>query len=109
MRKSVTSVFLLVLLFSSIIYANSGSGNWPNWRGPDNTGAARTGNPPTKWSETENIKWKAKVPGDSLSTPIVWENKIIFLTAIEVEAGTAAANSNLIVTPVAFGRNSGRG
>ena len=88
MRKLVAvviSVVLLVLLFSSGTYANSGNENWPYWRGPDNTGAAKSGNPPTKWSETENIKWKVEYPGEGLSTPIIWGNKIFFLTAIKSE------------------------
>jgi outer membrane protein assembly factor BamB len=68
---------------SEDIYGASGSGYWPTWRGPDSTGAARSGNPPITWSENENIKWKVEVPGESLSSPVIWENKIFFLTAIK--------------------------
>ena len=88
MRKSVTGAVIIVfviLLFSLSAYASSGNENWPYWRGPDNTGAARSGNPPTTWSETENIKWKVEYPGEGLSTPIIWNNKIFFLTAIKSE------------------------
>lgn len=69
------------------VNARGASGNdfWPCWRGPDSTGKARSGNPPITWSETENIKWKVKVPGDSSSTPIVWADKIFFLTAVETD------------------------
>ncbi len=49
------------------------------------TGAAKNANPPLTWSETENIKWKAAVPGQGLSSPIIWADKIFFLTAIESE------------------------
>ena len=110
----LTTGFICILLTAVLVsgdsYAASSDSvaiNWPNWRGPDYSGAAKTGNPPTTWSETENIKWKVEVPGDSMSTPIVWDNKIIFLTAIEVEASAAAADRNIVVTPVAFGRNRG--
>ena len=78
-------VLLLFLFAWSNTFAASGDEYWPNWRGPDNTGAAKSGNPPTTWSETENIKWKTEIPGHGLSTPIIWENKIFFLTAIEAE------------------------
>jgi outer membrane protein assembly factor BamB len=84
-------ICLIVLLISMNSYASSGEKYWPNWRGPDNTGASQTANPPVKWSETENIKWKVANPGEGLSTPIVWENKIIFLAAIETGAGSAPA------------------
>jgi outer membrane protein assembly factor BamB len=56
--------------------------NWPQWRGPLNTGAAPDASPPTKWSETENIKWKVKIPGQGTSTPIVWGDKIYIQTVI---------------------------
>ena len=85
MKKLVAVVISVFLLVSSSAYANSGGENWPTWRGPDATGAAGSGNPPLTWSEKENIKWKVEFPGEGLSTPIIWENKIFFLTAIESE------------------------
>jgi len=36
--------------------------NWPQWRGPLGTGVAPSGNPPVKWDENTNIKWKVHVP-----------------------------------------------
>ena len=37
---------------------------------------------PIKWSETENIKWKTKIPGRGWSSPVLWENQIWLTTAI---------------------------
>ena len=85
MKKKVFSVILLSILVSVNAYSNSGSDYWPTWRGPDMTGAAKNANPPLTWSETENIKWKVEVPGYGLSSPVVWADKIFFLTAIESE------------------------
>jgi len=56
--------------------------NWPQWRGPLATGAAPAANPPTVWSETQNVKWKVKIPGSGLATPIVWDDQIFIETAI---------------------------
>ncbi|MFO0904650.1 MAG: PQQ-binding-like beta-propeller repeat protein [Pirellulales bacterium] len=53
--------------------------NWPNWRGPRYDGTAAGDAYPTKWSETENVAWKIKLPGKGSSTPIVWGERI-FLT-----------------------------
>lgn len=53
---------------------------WTRWRGPLDTGEAPRATPPTIWSETENVKWKAAIPGRGHSTPIVWDN-LVFLTA----------------------------
>ena len=85
MKKKVFSVILLSILVSVNAYSNSGSDYWSTWRGPDMTGAAKNANPPLTWSETENIKWKVEVPGYGLSSPVVWADKIFFLTAIESE------------------------
>ena len=54
---------------------------WPNWRGPDHTGMARTG-APVRWSTTENVEWKTPIPGKGHSTPIIWEDRIYLTTAI---------------------------
>jgi outer membrane protein assembly factor BamB len=56
--------------------------NWPQWRGPLQTGVAPEANPPTTWSEGSNVKWKVKIPGDGTSTPIIWENLVFVQTAI---------------------------
>ena len=60
--------------------------NWHHWRGPHATGAAIDANPPTTWSETENIRWKVAIPGMGHAAPIIWEDKIFIQTAIKGEA-----------------------
>ena len=59
--------------------------NWAQWRGPYETGIAPSGNPPVQWSESSNIKWKSELPGIGHATPIIWENQIILLTAIQTD------------------------
>lgn len=77
------SVIGVIFTFAAVdTYADSAADYWPTWRGPDMTGVAKNSNPPLKWSETENIKWKVKLPGDGLSTPVIWADKIFFLTAV---------------------------
>ncbi len=56
------------------------AGNWPNWRGPDNNGVARTNGLPLTWSESRNVAWKLPLPGKAGSTPVVWNDRI-FLTS----------------------------
>jgi outer membrane protein assembly factor BamB len=69
----------------------SAAEHWPKWRGPKGTGVAPEGNPPITWSETENIKWKVDVPGTGTSSPVIWEDKIFFQTAVLVEAASTSA------------------
>ncbi|HKB37035.1 MAG TPA: PQQ-binding-like beta-propeller repeat protein, partial [Gemmataceae bacterium] len=54
--------------------------NWPNWRGPDNNGVARSQRLPIRWSESRNIVWKLPLPGKAGSTPVIWGDRI-FLTS----------------------------
>ncbi|MEZ6016465.1 MAG: PQQ-binding-like beta-propeller repeat protein [Planctomycetota bacterium] len=58
---------------------------WPNWRGPDTNGVARSERAPTVWSEDKNIRWKVAVPGLGSSTPIVWGDTLYVTSAIEAE------------------------
>lgn len=81
--------------------------NWHQWRGPQATGVAPQGNPPTEWSETKNIKWKVEIPGQGSASPIVWGDKIFVSTAIKTErtgeaADTAAARSRGLFRQVAL-------
>ena len=42
---------------------------WPQWRGPLATGVAPNADPPLEWSETKNVKWKAKLPVSATRHP----------------------------------------
>ena len=61
--------------------------NWPQWRGPLNTGVAGVGDYPVKFSSTEGVAWKAKLPGIGTSTPIVWGDRIFVTSGIKGEGG----------------------
>src|SRR5688572_32046872 len=66
----------------AISYGASADQNWPHWRGPLATGVAPQANPPTTWTETNNVKWKTKIPGFGTSTPIIWGDQVFIQTAI---------------------------
>jgi outer membrane protein assembly factor BamB len=57
--------------------------NWPQWRGPRYDAVSRESGLPTEWSDTQNVLWKAPLPGIGSATPAVWGGRI-FLTS---EAG----------------------
>lgn len=56
--------------------------NWPQWRGPLANGVSPDADPPLKWSEKENIRWKVKLPGRGTATPVIWGSQIFIQTAI---------------------------
>jgi outer membrane protein assembly factor BamB len=84
-RSCLVTMFLIAGAFH-LSHASGPSSQandfWPQWRGPLGTGAAPTAEPPLKWSETENVKWKVKIPGFGSSTPIIWGDRVFILTAI---------------------------
>ncbi len=63
--------------------------NWHQWRGPLATGASPKADPPTKWDETTNIKWRAKLDGRGSATPIIWGDNVFILTSIATERKAA--------------------
>ncbi len=65
--------------------------NWASWRGPTANGVSPHGNPPVEWSEEKNILWKIPIPGDGLSTPIVWGDLVYLQTAIKTDQKVEAA------------------
>lgn len=82
----MTRPFLIHLLFllSGAIPASSHEADWRQWRGPGGNGTADpAAKPPLTWSETENVKWKAYIPGRGLSSPIVVGDLVIVTTASE--------------------------
>jgi outer membrane protein assembly factor BamB len=60
---------------------------WPQWRGPLGTGAAPAADPPIRWSEQENLRWKVAIPGRGHASPVVWGDRIYLLTAIPSDDG----------------------
>ncbi|MCI0744707.1 MAG: PQQ-like beta-propeller repeat protein [Verrucomicrobia subdivision 3 bacterium] len=73
--------FVMALAQGGLVAAPADQ-NWPQWRGPLGTGVAPHADPPVKWSETQNVKWKSRIPGFGTSTPIIWDNLVLIHTAI---------------------------
>ncbi len=81
----VAGAALLLGLATPGAHGDSREDYWPSWRGPHDNGVATKGNPPITWSESENIKWKVKMPDSGESSPVIWGNKIFLQTAYPTE------------------------
>ena len=57
--------------------------NWPAWRGASARGISDERDVPSKWSATENVRWKTPLPGPGNSTPIVWGDRLFLTQAID--------------------------
>ena len=69
---------------------------------PCHNGVAR-GDAPTTWSDKQNIRWQAKLPGRGHSTPVIWGNRIFLTTAVP----TSSAALNAIPATAAPAPGSG--
>ena len=87
--RNLISITALLFLFSIYLVGQSNlpgfENNWAQWRGPYETGVAPTGNPPINWSDTTHVKWKSEIPGIGHATPIIWEDQIILLSAVQTD------------------------
>lgn len=89
----VLTLTCLPLLGSSLLQADNppkeaagpitvGPADWPWWRGPNRNGVADPKqNPPLKWSATDNVLWKAPVPGRGHGSPTVVGDQVFLATA----------------------------
>lgn len=78
----------LFLVFTSLWAAVQMSAeNWPQFRGLNGQGNSAERSLPLRWTATENVRWKTSIPGDSWSSPIVWNDRIFLTTA--TESGTS--------------------
>ncbi len=79
--KSVRVLFCFLFLAPALVRA-ADSGDWPGWRGPTRDGQAAVNQKvAVKWSETENVIWKAPIRGRGHSSPTVVGNRIYLATA----------------------------
>jgi outer membrane protein assembly factor BamB len=79
--KSLATV-ALTLISATYLTAS----DWPQFRGPNGSGVADEKNLPEKWSDTENVRWKAKVPGRSVASPVVAGGRVYVASASGVNS-----------------------
>src|SRR5215475_12070728 len=59
--------------------------DWPRWRGPNADGVADGRNLPTRWSQTENVRWSVTLPGWGTSSPVVYGNRVFVTSEVKQE------------------------
>jgi outer membrane protein assembly factor BamB len=78
----LVSLALLLVAVPSLL-----AEDWPAWRGPrlDGTTNATEKDIPLTWSPTDNVRWKAEIPGRGYSSPIISGDRIFVTTCLETE------------------------
>src|SRR6516164_6518903 len=73
-RRLATAGLILILCSRAGL-----AGGWIQFGGPGGLGVSDEKGFPVKWSSTENIAWKAELPGPGASSPIALGDRV-FLT-----------------------------
>lgn len=81
--RSIVPV-IVALSMTTALAAGPGD-NWPQFRGA--TGGVVADDPalPETWSPTENIAWKAEIPGLGWGSPVVWGDYVFVSTAVSAD------------------------
>ena len=86
MSRPVLAVF--VLSVSLLTWETPAcSQDWNHWRGSTGNGGSVDATPPTKWSDTENVKWKVEIPGRGSGSPVISGDKVFVVSAVETAQG----------------------
>ncbi len=107
--KRVCGVLLGLAIFALCPCPASAS-DWPRFHGPDGNGISPDTQPlPVKWSETENLRWKCKVPGPGSSSPIVVGRRVFVTcwTGYGVDRDNVGDEKNLRRHLICLDRDTG--
>jgi len=99
-----TTTVLFIFLFTSISHAQINPlRQWPGYRGYLASGVLDNADLPETFDlqKNVNIRWKTKIPGLGISSPVIWDNKLFLTTAVS-EADKAGFKPGLYgdVAPV---------
>ena len=75
-------LFLGALTLAALAFSVQAE-DWPQWRGPRGDGTSLEPAAPTRWSTSENVKWKVEIPGKGYGSPIIVGDRIFLNTALE--------------------------
>jgi outer membrane protein assembly factor BamB len=77
---------LLAVVVGMCLWASSEkvhAENWPRWRGPNGAAISSEKHVPLRWTTSDNVAWKAEIPGEGSSSPIVFGQHVFVTSALE--------------------------
>jgi len=79
--------WLLIAISHEASAAELTTKDWPRWRGPDANSVADGRLLPLRWSQTENIRWSATLPGWGTSSPVVYGGHVYITSQVDTDDG----------------------
>ena len=91
MKSTVTFAAACILVsFAGIAMAQPDT--WGHWRGDGGNGIAKDANPPVRWSDQQNVKWKVEIAGKGSGSPVVWGDNVFVVTGVPTNPNRKPAN-----------------
>lgn len=84
----------LLIGLVAIVGLAAANDSWPQWRGPSLNGTSTSTGLPIRWSTSENVAWRTKLPSWAAATPIIWGDTV-FVTSAEKGSSLNRPNSRL--------------
>lgn len=84
---------LAAILLCSVSGASVWADDWVEFRGPTGQGLATATGLPVRWSATENVAWRAELPGKAWSSPILLKGRVYMTTAVPLDSRNDAPQS----------------
>jgi outer membrane protein assembly factor BamB len=81
MGMRTAAATLAAILLGGLVAAE----DWPGWRGPRADGTVADSGYPLTWTATDNVRWKAAIPGTGHSSPVVSRGRVFVTSCIEPE------------------------
>ena len=81
MKRVFFLCFCCVIAYVSACSAQNEPVRWTQFRGPNGQGVSQATGLPVNWGANDNIAWKTEIPGESWSSPIVWDDHVFVTTA----------------------------
>lgn len=85
-RRLARLLALTVGFAAAVAAAAAEEARWPQFRGPGARGVSEAAGLPERWSATENVAWKAEIPGRGWSSPVVWGSRVFLTTVVSTGA-----------------------
>ena len=85
----------LLIVLATLTGLAAANDSWPQWRGPNLNGTSSSTGLPVRWSESENVAWRTKLPSWAAATPIIWGDTV-FVTSAERGSSLNRPNSRLL-------------
>ncbi len=81
MKRLFYFSFSVFLLLHSAALIGQKADSWTDYRGPSYNGQSSSKDVPLNWSDNNNLKWKADIPGQGWSSPVLLNNQIWITSA----------------------------